>query len=217
MLSAPHRRIDERPIPVRPRTLAAAIAPTARVAHLGPAGLTVALAALPAVVTVARGDTVVSAPLVMAGLLGGAALGWAVEDPAADLLASLPVSSPTRTALRLVLVGCVAAMGVALTVLLVAVGPGLPPDLRQRAPEAAAAAAFALAVGLVAFRRGERAAGPVAVTAGVLGTGLVAALAHRWPSVLPTLGASPTHARWWLLAAFGLAVAARAGRDPGRR
>ena len=195
----------------------AAVAPTGRVAHLGPAALTVALAAVPSVVGVARSDAVVSTPLIMAGLLAGATLAWAVEDQAAELLASMPVSSPMRTSLRVGLVALVSIIGAALIALVVAIGPGLPPDLGDRLPETAAAGAAALGVGLVASRRGERGAGPVGVTAGVLTVGVVAALAVRWPTVLPALGPGATHDRWWILALAGIAVAVHAGRDPGRR
>ena len=195
----------------------AAVGSTARVARLGPAALTVALAALPSVVVVARGDTVVSTPLILAGLLAGATLGWAAEDQSAELLASMPVSSPVRTSLRVGLVAVVSLIGAALIGLIVAIGPGLPPGLGNRLAETAAAAAAALGVGLVASRRGERAAGPVGVTAGVLIVGVVAALAVRWPKTLPALAAGPSHDRWWILALVGMAVAAHAGRDPGRR
>ena len=196
----------------------AAIAPTARVAQLGPAVLTIALAAVPSVVAVARGHTVVSTPLIMAGLLAGATLAWAVEDHAAELLASMPVASPVRTSLRVGLVALVSIIGAALIALLVVtIGPGLPADLGDRLPETAAAAAAALAVGLVASRRGERGAGPVGVAAGVLTVGVVATLAVRWPRILPALAAGPTHDRWWILALAALAVAIHAGRDPGRR
>ncbi len=206
------------PVPWRRgRAALAAVAPTARVAHLGAAALTVALAAIPVVVTALRGDPTLSTPFLLACLLGGATLGWAVEDPAADLLAPLPVSAATRTALRLMTVAVVAAVGVALAVGVAAIGPGLPPDAGGRLAEATAAAALAITVGLVAARRGERGTGPIGVTAGVLGTGFVAAFAYRWPSQLPTFGPGPTHDRWWLLTALALAVATRAGRDPGRR
>ena len=194
----------------------AALGPTARVAHLGPAALTIALAALPSVVAVAR-DANVSAPLIMAGLLAGATLGWAAEDQATDLMASLPVSSPVRTTLRVGLVALVSIIGAALIALVVAIGPGLPTDLGDRLAETAATAAAALGVGLVAARRGERGTGPVGVTAGILAVGLVTALAVRWPTILPALATGPTHDRWWILALAGIAVAAYAGRDPGRR
>jgi len=206
-----------RPAASRRSAVLAAVAPTARVAHLGAAGLTIALAAVPAVIAVARGDTVVSAPLIAAGLLAGATLGWAVDDQAAELLASMPVASPVRTSLRVGLVALVSIIGAFLIALVVALGPGLPPGLGDRLPESAAAAGTALGVGLVASRRGERAAGPVGVTAGLLTVGLVAALAMRWPATLPALAAGPTHGRWWILALAALAVAVHAGRDPGHR
>jgi hypothetical protein len=208
---------DLRTVVSRRSAVLAAVAPTARVARLGPAALTMALAAVPSVVAVARGDTVVSTPLITAGLLAGATLAWAVEDQAAELLGSLPVSLPVRTSLRIGLVAVVSMIGAALIALVVAIGPGLPPDLGDRLAETAAAAAAALGVGLVASRRGERGAGPVGVTAGVLTVGVIAALAFRWPRILPALAAGPTHDRWWILALAGFAVAAHAGRDPGRR
>jgi hypothetical protein len=122
-----------------------------------------------------------------------------------------------RTSLRVGLVSLVSMIGAALIALVVAIGPGLPPGLGDRLPESAAAAATALGVGLVASRRGERGAGPVGLTAGVLIVGVVAALAVRWPRVLPALGSGSTHDRWWILALAGIAVAIHAGRDPGRR
>jgi hypothetical protein len=122
-----------------------------------------------------------------------------------------------RTSLRVGLVAVVSTFGAVLIALVVAIGPGLPADVGDRLAETAAAAAVALGVGLVASRRGERAAGPVGVTAGVLIVGVVAALAVRWSTILPALAAGPTHDRWWLLALAGIAVAVHAGRDPGRR
>jgi hypothetical protein len=175
------------------------------------------VAAIPAVVAVARGDAVVTVPLVVAGLVAGATLGWAADDPAAEVLGAMPVSSPVRAALRVACVAVIAVVGVALVALVVAVGPGLPGDLGDRGPEASAAAAVALAVGFIAARRGERTAGPVGVTAGVLGTAVVAGLGFRWPHLFPGFMANPVHDRWWIVAALAAAVAARAGRDPGRR
>jgi len=217
VLSHATTSLAERPPATRRRVVVAALVPTARVSNLGPAALTVALAAIPTVVGVARGDSVVTSPLIVVCLVGGAALGWAVEDATADVLAPLPVSSPVRATLRMLFVAVVATFGMASAVLVVALRSGLPARILDRLPEAAAAATVALAVGLVAVRRGERAAGPVAVTAGLLGAALVAALANRWPSVLPTFVSGPVHYRWWLLATAGAAVAIRAGRDPGRR
>lgn len=208
--------VGVRPPATRRAAVIAAVGPTARVAHLGPSALTVALAAVPVVVTLARGQDV-STPLIVAGLFAGAALAWAVDDPAADLMGSMPVSSPVRTTLRIGLVASLSVIGAMLVAIAVAVGPGLPPDFGDRLAETAAAAAVSLGIGLAAARRGERATGPVGLTAGVLSVGLVAALSVRWPTTLPALAPGPIHGRWWFLAGLGVAVAAYAGRDPGRR
>lgn len=207
----------ERPSPTRLRTVLVAAAPTARVAHVGPAALTAALALTPVLVTLARGGTNLGTPLVVAGLASGAVLGWATEDPAAEVLASMPVSNPIRAGLRLVVVATVAVLGLAAGALAVALGPGLPMDRWDRVPEALAAATIAIALGFVLVRRGERGAGPTSVTAGFLGTALIGGLALRWPTLFPALIAGPIHDRWWIVAVLAAAVAVRAGRDPARR
>lgn len=201
----------------RTRAVLAAIVPIARVSHLGPAAATVVLAAIPAVVTMARGDAMVSAPLTMASLVAAASLGWGTDDPTANLLSSTPIPTSLRATLRIALVATVAALGMALITIVVAVGPGLPSDLGDRVPEGAASASLALAVGFIATRRGERAAGPIAVTAGVLGTVVVAAFAFRWPTLFPSFMPDGTHDRWWIVTAGCVVVIVRAGRDPGRR
>ncbi|MEO5678307.1 MAG: hypothetical protein ABIS47_01430 [Acidimicrobiales bacterium] len=194
----------------------AVLAPTARLAHPGLVSLTVGLAALPTIITLCwRGDDLF-APLVVAGLVSGAALGWAVDDPAAELLASTPAGTPLRTAIRVGAVALVAAVGFGGLLAAVAIGPGLPPQVGDRRAEAAAAGATALAIGLIAARRGERAAGAAAVTAGVLGPATVAGLSFKLRQ-LPSLLPGPHHDRWWLLALAGLVVALHAGRDPARR
>lgn len=201
----------------RRRAILAALAPTARVAHVGAAATTVAVAAVPAFVTVAHGDSDISIPLILTGVVCGATLGWAADDPAAELLGAVPVSSPMRAAMRVGCVAAVATVGLVLVAVAVELGPGLASDVAQRAPEAGAAASIALAVGFVAARHGERTAGPVGVTAGILGTSTVAGLAIRWPEHLPAFMPSPVHDRWWIIAVIGAAVLACAGRDPGRR
>jgi hypothetical protein len=197
--------------------LLATLRPTARVSHLGRTGTTVTLGTLPAVYAALRGGTIASLPLVIACLVAGAALGWATDDPAAELLASMPVSTATRSALRVAFATVTAAAAIGLMLLAVVVGPGVPSHQADRLPEAAAAAAIALAFGLVGARRGEQLAGPAGVTAGIVGTAFVAALAFRWPTLLPALETGPTHTRWWLIAAAAAILALHAGRDPGRR
>src|SRR4051794_9460199 len=181
------------------------------------AAITIGLAALPAVVAVARGNDTVAVPIVVVFLVAGANLAWGAEDTAADVLAAMPVPASRRTMVRMMFVGLVTAVGLGLTLSVVAWGPALPADWVDRIAEMASAAALAVAVALVASRQGERAAGPAGVVSGLLGAGLVAGLAFRWPTVLPSFFSSPTHTRWWLLAGASLGVAVRAGRDPGRR
>ncbi len=195
----------------------AVLVPTARVAHLGPAAATVALGALPAVVTVARGGTDLRAAAVLLALAAGASLGWAAEDRAKDVLAATPIGSSTRALVRVAAVALAAVAVVAAALVVVASGPGLPAGLADRVPELAAAAGAGLAAGFIAQRRGERAAGAGAVLAGLLVPGAVAATAVRWPDRFPTFESGGVHERWWLLAAAGVVVAARYGRDPAGR
>jgi hypothetical protein len=193
----------------------AAVAPTVRVAKPGLIAVTVALAAVPTLVTLALDGTSYLAPSILAGVVTGAALGWAADDPAAELLGTLPTGSPVRALIRAATALVVGATGLTLLIVLVALGPGLPADVGDRLPEAVAAGTVALAVGMVAARRGERGAGAGAVTAGVIATPFVAAMSVKI-TALPSFTSGPHHDRWWLLALAAAAVAVFAGRDPGR-
>lgn len=200
----------------RRAALLSAVAPTVRVAHLGLVALTVGLAAAPTLVTVAVGGDSYLFPSVMAGLFTGAAVGWAADDPAAELLGTMPTGSPVRASFRTAAALAVAVVGVVALLVVVALGPGLPVGVADRLPEAAAAGAAALAVGMVAARRSERSAGGAAVTAGALSTLFVTALSVK-VTALPSFTSGPNHARWWLFALVALVVALHAGRDPARR
>lgn len=195
-------------------TLLAVTRPTARAAHLGPAAVTVVCGAIPAIVALVRAWPL-EAPLVILALVTGASLGWAGEDPSAELLSPLPVTAPVRSLLRAALVGGAALVVSGAVLLAVWVGPGLPPDSPDRIPEASTAAGAALALALLLTRRGERGVGPTGVAAGVLVPLAVAAFAYRWPWV-PSFTAGATHGRWWIVAAVLLAVVLRVGRDPAR-
>ncbi|MGH3475130.1 MAG: hypothetical protein ACRDOT_09490 [Aeromicrobium sp.] len=196
--------------------VAAALAPTARVSRLGPAALTVLLGAAPLLVTLARGRAVGTTSVVALALAAGAALGWAVDDPAAETLDALPVPTTTRRMLRMLGVATVAAVVAGLGLVALIVVDELPGESFGLLPETSAAAALALAVGLVAVRRGERTPSPIAVAGGVLAVLVVAGLALRWPTIVPALGGGAVHGRWWLIVGAALVVAVRAGRDPGR-
>ena len=197
--------------------LARAAWPTAKVAHVGSIAATVALAGLPAVVTVARGGTDLTMGVVLIALGAGASLAWAADDDTGESLLAMPVSGPARAALRVLTATLVAGLVLTATLVIVAVGPGLPPDLADRMPEGVAAAAIALAVAFGAARRGERGVGAVGAIAGLLVPAVVAGLAFKWPAFFPTFGAGDPHARWWLFALAGALLAARSGRDAGRR
>jgi hypothetical protein len=202
----------------RAAALVACVRPTVGVTPTVAAAVTVVLACAPAAVALAAGASDVEVAVVLAFVLGGAVLGWATDDPAADVLAAMPVPAPVRAAVRGVAVMALAAVGLAVvTVWVVAGNRSTLAEVTDRLPEAAAAGTVALAMGLFAARRGDRAAGATGVVAGVLVPVTVAALAVRWPGALPAFGSGPAHVRWWLVVALAGVVAARAGRDPGRR
>lgn len=194
----------------------ASLHPTARLSRPWIISATVAMAAIPLVVTIVRsGD--LTAPTVLLGLTAGASVGWAVEDPAAELLAPLPIGAPFRLLVRLVVGASIACLLVGVTAGMVAVGPGLTSDTTDRLPEVLAAGSVAVAAGLLTAGHGDRVVGAGAVTSGLLVTGLVATLAVRWPSQFPTFMASDVHHRWWWLALVAAALSARLARDQGRR
>ena len=197
-------------------TLVAATLPTARAARLGPALATVALAGVPALVMVARDGRDLTVATVLLALGWGAALGWATEDPAADLLAATPVPRSNRLAMRVAAVLVVGGAVVTTVLAAIASRPGIPGDLDIRPVEALAAGSVALAVGLAAHRRGDRASGPTGALSGLLVPGVVAALAVRWPEVLPTFIEGPLHQRWWYVVAADAVAVAWVACDPAR-
>lgn len=195
----------------------ASLCPTARRSQPWTVALTITVASIPLAVTLARSGGDLDVPVVLLCLSAGASLGWAVEDPAAELLAPLPLGAPFRLGVRLCVAATVAVLLVATTAGIVAIGPGLASNTSDRLPEALSAGTVAIAAGLLAARQGHRIVGPGGVTSGLLATGSIAALAVRWPHQLPTFMANATHHRWWWLALAGVALSARLARDPGRR
>lgn len=198
--------------------LASVLRPTVRVSHLGSIVATVVLAAVPALVTTARGGTDLGAPLILLALGAGASVAWSVDDPTGELLVATPVSAPTRASIRVVaaFTGAALVTGVTLAVL-AAVGRGLPPDVVDRVPEGASAGAVALAVAFGAARRGDHMSGVTGAILGVLLPAVVAGMAVRWPGSFPGFTAGPLHARWWVLFAAGAVLATWAARDAARR
>ena len=199
------------------RAVWAAASPTARVASVGQVATTVALASAPVAVVVGRGGTDLESSIVLLAIGAGASVAWAVDDPAADVLAPMPVGATTRLALRLVAAAIVALSLTGAALLLSAAGPGLPPSVTLRFPEAAAAAAVAVGLAVFAARRGGARSGISGVIGGLLVPVTVAGLSVRWPRHLPTFADSHTHVRWWLLTGIGALVALRSGRDTASR
>jgi hypothetical protein len=199
----------------RRRAMTASVLPTLRVAQLHLVVVTVAVAGAPLLVSVARSATDLTLPLVLLFLATGAALGWAVDDPAAEVLAAVPIGAPSRLRTRVAGAALLAAATCGAALALGSLGPAPLPTV-GRTVEALAAATIAVAVGLVAARRGGRAVGQTAVVAGLFGPVLVASFALRWPSLPPGLDAGPIHHRWWWIAAGGALLSIRSGRDPAR-
>jgi hypothetical protein len=171
----------------------------------------------PLAVTVARGGTELGAAVIFAAVVAPGVLAVAVDDEADELTGAAPVPLAQRRVLRLALLG-LAFLGVLAVALVVAAGRdgGVAVSLDERAPEAAAVGAVALAWASLLPRR-PGAAGPSGATAGSLSVGLVALLAQRFPW-LPAIGGAQHHGWWWWVAAAGAATVAWSWRDPaGRR
>ena len=202
--------------PARP-VLVALGPKTLAVAHLPAVAATAAVAMVPVLVSVVRGGDDLSVPVSILVLGVGASLAWAAEDPAADLLASLPVTARARWAVRVAGAAAIAAAIFCLAMVVLAVGPGMPSELVDRVPEATAAASIGLGVAALAVGGGERVVGALGVIGGFFVPLTVVAMAIRWPDRFPALEPGPTHTRWWILTLVGVAVIARAGRDPAPR
>jgi hypothetical protein len=174
------------------------------------------LAAAPTVVVLLRHGHDATGALVAAALVAGAAVAFAVDDPAEETLAASPTNLATRRLVRLSAIALgVAAMALLLVVLAALVGTVRAADLGRRAAELAATAGLAAGLGGAARRRVLAGAAPGAAVGAVLTVLLVSALRFRYRA-LPALVDSPHHARWWLLAAAGGALATWTWRDPAR-
>ena len=195
---------------------AAALPPTARVANMPVAAATVVFAAIPALVTVVRGGNPSTGVTIL--VLGAAvSVAFAVDDPSANVLASKPISTSQRRALRFLVVGFLIATLTGAIMAIVAAGPGLPDDLTALIAPASAAATVAIFTALFAFEREDRGSGITGVIGGLLVVGLTMGLAVRWPRVFPSMIEGPIHDRWWLLTAMAAFGAWRVGRDPSVR
>ena len=197
------------------RALVAGLRPSASISALPAAAGAAALASLPVAYFAVRGWSI-DEPLLVLVLVIGAALGLAADDPAADLLRSMPATPIMRLGLRLACLLMVVGPVLAVVLASVAAGPGLPVALVDRVPESLAAASIGVATGVVLANRRERGAGAMGVTAGLFAPLIIAGLAFRWPARFPGLAPGPTHQWWWAVTAAAVAVLARALRDPAR-
>jgi len=190
--------------------------PTLRVARPGLVAVTALLGSLPLFVTIIRNGSDLVTPLIVLGVVSGAAIGWIADDPIAEVVAPCPVNTPRRIAFRVALASGTVAIITAGAIAIAAVDGAGTAEWRDRAPEAVAAAAIALAAGLWIGRRGDPAAGASGVAVGTLIPPLVAAVAFRWPATLPSFAAAPAHDRWWAIAIAAGVGACRASCDPAR-
>jgi hypothetical protein len=192
--------------------LGSAAVPSLRTVLATPGVAVAALAALPAVVSAARGGHDLRTAVVAAALVSGAACGFAVDDPAAVTLAASPTPLRARLALR-VLALAVASGGAWLVVAACARLAGAPlAPLGPRAAEAAAAAGLAI----VAARGGSRRASPDGLSgaAAALAVPLAMTLVGRHQTWIPAVGRSDQALRWWAVAALAWIAVWCGTRDP---
>jgi hypothetical protein len=175
-----------------------------------------ALAAMPAVVTAARGGEELGSAVVAAGVVAGAVAAFAVQEPAGAIASACPVSSISRLALRL---GALASAALLIAPLVVAVASAADADATAdrsaRLAEFAATSGLALGAAATAARRGAEAAAIGGACFGPLCVLTATALSYRF-EWLPALGVAADAARWWLVAAIAWTVALWASRDPYR-
>ncbi len=174
------------------------------------------LAAIPALIVAAHGGNDFAGALSAASLIAGAGAGFAADDPAAPTLASSPTTLAVRRGLRGLLIALILGAGWSAAVVTAhRYGANLP-DAAVPLAELSATAAVAAAFGSRARTDTPVNTGAAAATVAFLAIVTISALANRWPT-LPTLRATPTHDRWWLVAVAGVAVAGWSSRDPASR
>ena len=205
LLTAALRRLAPGAVAVTARTVPPVVAAVAL------------LAALPALITRARGGHDLTGALQVAALLTGAGAGFAADDQAASILAPSPTTLLARRALREVSVVLVLLAGATVALVLAATAGGPPVAVSGALAVLAAAAGIACALAAGAPTDAALAPGLSSALGAVLTLGTISALAERWPWV-PTLARTDFDRRWLVLAAVGSIVALVRSRDPaGRR
>ena len=176
----------------------------------------IVLATVPSIVARLTGSDDLTGAVTAAAVLGGAAVGFFVEDPAGDTLAASPTPLGRRRCLRL---AAISAGVVGMTSLVLALAATAQPvaelRLTDRLAELVAGAALAAAIAGVGHRRGIASAGPTGAVGGAMLLLVISSLAYRIRG-LPTVAGLEHHDRWWLIALAGAAVATWSSRDPCR-
>ncbi len=192
-----------------------AVAVTARTVPLAVAALGI-MAALPALVTRARGGSDLTLALQAAALFAGAGAGFAADDQAANILAPSPTPLVARRALRAVGVALVLMAGFGSALVLAATAGGPPVALAGPLAVLVAAAGTAAALASAAAGDGPMAPGVSSALGAVLALATLSSVAERW-SWIPSLARPEFDRRWLFVAGAGALVALVRSRDPARR
>lgn len=173
------------------------------------------LAAVPTMVAALRGRSDFVGAVEAAAIFAGAALGFAVDDPAALTLEPSPTTLVERRLARLVPSVALVAVVVGALAWLASRWSAVPLPLGFIAVELCAAAGGSLAIAAAARTDGPVLSGLGGALGALLLLGLVTSLATRY-SGLPMINQREFHDRWWWLAALGAAAAVWGSLDPGR-
>ena len=199
----------------RVRRFARALAASVRtIAPAYPSALV--LATVPALATAAQGHHRFTGTVEAAAILGGAALGFAIDDPAAVTLQASPTTLIERR-----LAHVVPSLGLAMLMLggvawMTVMWSSEPIPVRFIAVEFFAAAAVSLAVAAAARTDAAVSTGLGATMAALLVLGVVSSLGARFRG-LPMIAIDDFHERWRWIAIVGVVVAVWGSLDPGRR
>jgi hypothetical protein len=177
-----------------------------------------ALGALPTMVTLARGEADASFAAIAAALVLGAAAASSIDDRAAPLVASVPVSLGHRRAARLGwVVGAITLVAGALAVTIAVTDTIVQPGMSHLAALGCTTAALSMSIAARTPDELGYGAPGIAGSAGALLSVLVVSGFAQRVNWLPS-PADPAHAgRWWLMAAAAALAALPAFRDPAAR
>ncbi len=178
----------------------------------GRIGALSSLAAGIVLVPLMTGREDLTGPTVAAGLIVGATVALAFDEPARAITDAAPIGPPRRRVHHLgVIVGVVVVVASGLALVVAAAGEAVD-DVDLRLAEMAAASGVSAAVASGRHRRGAASVSVDVALAGPLAVLFVSALAQRltW---LPSVGRPERSSLWWLVAALTWATALWSARD----